>query len=151
MFTGWHHTNIVVSDLDRAVDFHTRILGLEVASEIVIDDAEFSRGVGIPGTKVRGAFLEVPGTTTVIELFEYMTSDSRPLPEDARPSDIGVGHICFSVSDIDAVYEKLSAAGVKFKSSPVTISKDHPQAGGVRFCYFHDPDGTLLEILQAPS
>lgn len=150
MFTGWHHTNVVVSDFDRSLDFYTRILGLEVAFQTEIDDDEFSRAVGIPGTKIRAAFLEVPNTSTVLEIFQYLSADSKPIDKDALPSDIGVGHICFSVEDIDKTFEQLVAQGVEFKSTPVTISPQHPHAGGVRFCYFRDPDGTLLEILQAP-
>ncbi len=150
MFKGWHHTNIVVSDLDRSVDFYTRILGLKVVGRVEIEDDEFSRGVGIPGTRVRGAFLEVPDAPTVVELFQYLNQESKPIATDALPSDVGVGHICFSVEDIDKAHEELVAQGVRFKSTPVTISKDHPDAGGVRFCYFHDPDGTLLELMQLP-
>jgi catechol 2,3-dioxygenase-like lactoylglutathione lyase family enzyme len=150
MITGWHHTNIIVSDFDRSLDFYTRVLGLTLAAQTEIDDAEFSRGVAIPGTKVRAAFLAVPETSVVIEIFQYLTSDSKPIPADALPCDIGVGHICFLVDDIDKTYEALSAEGVRFLTTPVKISEDHPDVAGVRFCYFFDPDGTTLEILQAP-
>ncbi|MFM1550502.1 MAG: VOC family protein [Lentisphaeria bacterium] len=150
MFTGWHHTNIIVSDFDRSLEFYTDVLGLTIAAQTEIDDAEFSRGVAIPGTKVRAAFLAVPNCSAVIEIFQYMSSDSKPIPEDALPSDIGVGHICFQVENIDETYAALSAKGVKFTTTPVTISESHPDVGGVRFCYFSDPDGTTLEILQTP-
>lgn len=150
MFSGWHHTNVIVSDFDRSLDFYTRVLGLKVAVETEINDDEFSRGVGIPGTKVRAAFLEVPNSSTTVEMFQYLSADSKPIPKDMLPSDIGVGHICFTVDDIDEAYTNLSAQGVEFKSTPVTISKDHPHAGNIRFCYFYDPDGTLLEIIQLP-
>jgi catechol 2,3-dioxygenase-like lactoylglutathione lyase family enzyme len=150
MITGWHHTNIIVSDIERSLDFYTGTLGLEIAAQTEIDDPEFSKGVSIPGTKVKAAFLKVPNTSVVIEIFQYMTSDSKPMPKDALPSDIGVGHICFLVDDIEATYEELSAKGIKFSSKPVMIAKDHPDCGGVQFCYFYDPDGTTLEIFQAP-
>ena len=150
MFTGWHHTNINVSDFDRSLDFYMRVLGFKVAAETEFDGEEFSRGVGIPGTKIRAAFLEVPNSPTMVEMFQYLSPDSKPIATDALPSDVGVGHICFTVDDIDQAYEKLSAQGVEFMSTPITISKEHPHAGGVRFCYFRDPDGALLEILQLP-
>ena len=150
MITGWHHTNVIVSDFDRSLEFYTDVLGLKLAAQTEIDDPEFSRGVSIPGTKVRAAFLEVPNCSAVIEMFQYVTSDSKPVPDDALPSDIGFGHICFLVDNIDETYEELSAKGVKFLTTPVTIAEDHPDVGGVRFCYFFDPDGTTLEILQVP-
>ena len=99
MFTGWHHTNVIVSDLDRSLDFYTRVLGLKVASQMEIDDPEFARGVGIPDTRVRAAFLEVPNSTTLLEMFEYATIISKPILKDALPSDLGIQHICFRVDD----------------------------------------------------
>jgi catechol 2,3-dioxygenase-like lactoylglutathione lyase family enzyme len=150
MFTGWHHTNINVSDLDRSLDFYTRVLGLKVTGETEFDGEEFDRGVGLPGTKIRAAFLEVPNSSEILEMFQYVTPSSKPIAADALPNDIGVGHICFAVDDIDQTYENLLAQGVEFRSPPVTISKDHPKAAGVRFCYFRDPDGILIEILQRP-
>ena len=150
MFTGWHHANINVSDLDRSLDFYTRVLGLKVVDETEFSGDEFTQGTGLPGAKIRAAFLEAPNSSTILEVFQYVAPDSRPIPKSALANDIGVGHICFQVDDIDQSYEKLSKRGVKFVSPPVTISKEHPKGAGARFCYFHDPDGILIEILQLP-
>lgn len=150
MFIGWHHTNVIVSDLERSLEFYTGVLGLKVALQTEIEDPEVERAVGIPGASIKAAFLEVPGTPTMIELFQYVTGAGKPIPEDQLPSDIGVQHICFQVEDIDKAYADLQAKGVEFATTPVTISKDHPDAGGIRFCYFYDPDGATLEILQTP-
>lgn len=150
MFTGWHHANINVSDLDRTLDFYTRVLGLKVVDETEFAGDEFTQGTGLSGAKIRAAFLEAPNSSTILEVFQYVAPDSRPIPQNASPNDIGVGHICFQVDDIDQSYEKLSKRGIKFVSPPVTISKEHPKGAGARFCYFHDPDGILIEILQLP-
>ena len=32
--TGMHHSGLLCNDLDRAVDFYTRVLGMEVISEV---------------------------------------------------------------------------------------------------------------------
>jgi catechol 2,3-dioxygenase-like lactoylglutathione lyase family enzyme len=151
MITGLHHGNIVVSDLERSKRFYTEILGLQIVMETEINEPEFARGVGIPGTIVRGVFLAVPNTPTVIEMFQYTAPrKSVPLNPKGLPSDIGIGHLCFQVDDIEAVYGKLKEKGIPFVSSPVTIPKTHKDVGGVRFCYFKDPDGILLEILSLP-
>jgi catechol 2,3-dioxygenase-like lactoylglutathione lyase family enzyme len=152
MITGFHHGNIIVSDLDRAKKFYTEVLGLTVAMETEIDDAEFARGVNIPGTKVRGIFFSVPNTPTMIEMFQYVAPDkSKSHNPGERASDIGIGHLAFQVSDIDAAYERLRDKGVSFVSSPVKIADSHKDVGGVRFCYFRDPDGTLLELIYLPG
>jgi len=151
MITKLNHANIIVSDLNRSKKFYTEVLGLEVLMETDIDESQFARGVGIPGAKVRGAFLQVPGTPTVIEMFEYTGPQrSNPIPKDWLPSDVGVGHIALEVNDLDAAYEKLEKQGVSFVSPPVTIPESHKDVGGVRFCYFKDPDGILLELIYFP-
>jgi len=152
MIEGLHHCNIIVSDIERSKRFYTEVLGLKVAMEIVIDDPEFARGVGIPGTKVRGVFFVVPNTPTMIEMFEYVAPHKSKLHSpEALPSDIGIGHVAFQVSDIDSVYETLRNKGIEFVSTPVKINPAHKDVGGVRFCYFKDPDGTLLELIYIPK
>jgi catechol 2,3-dioxygenase-like lactoylglutathione lyase family enzyme len=151
MITKLNHANVIVSNLERSRKFYTEVLGLEVLMETEIDEAQFARGVGIPGAKVRGIFLQVPGTPTVIEMFEYSApAKSKPIPGDWRPNDIGIGHVAFEVDDIDAAYERLVKHDVHFVSTPVTIPVTHKDVGGVRFCYFTDPDGILLELIYFP-
>ena len=52
MLTALHHFNLIVSDKENTKRFYNGVLGLEIALETEIDDGEFSRGVGLPGTKV---------------------------------------------------------------------------------------------------
>ena len=57
-----------------------------------------------------------------------------------------MAHFAFGVTDLQATYERLVAAGVEFAvSPPVTF----PEAeGGWRVVFFRDPDGHLLELTQ---
>jgi len=151
MFSGWHHVNLITSDLERSVEFYTGILGLKLTMQTKIEDSDFNRAVGIPDAKVRAAFLEVPGTPTILEIFQYVTGSGKPIPKDQLASDVGFQHICFQVDDIDKAHAELQAKGVEFFTSPATIAKDHPDIAGVRFCYFTDPDGAIVEILQPPG
>jgi catechol 2,3-dioxygenase-like lactoylglutathione lyase family enzyme len=151
MIKGMHHANVVVSDMEKTKAFCIQILGFEIALETVIDEREFARGAGIPGTKVLATFFAVPGTPTLIETFQYLNPLSRPIPPDAMANDMGVGHICFEVDDIDQAYKRLRAKSVEFVSDPVTIPASHPKAGGIRWCYFYGPDHERLEILQMPK
>jgi len=151
MITGLHHGNLVVSDLDRAKKFYTEVLGLHTVLETEIDEPEFDRGVGIPGTKVRALFLAIPNSPTQIEIFQYVAPHkSKPRPADALPSDIGFGHLAFLVDDIDAVHRRLAENKVPFVSSPVRISDTHKDCAGIRFCYLSDPDGTIVELIYIP-
>ena len=41
MFTGLHHVNIVVSDIERSKKFYTEVLGMQVTIETEIEGPEF--------------------------------------------------------------------------------------------------------------
>jgi lactoylglutathione lyase len=145
-FRSFHHVNLIVSDREKTKAFYNGILGLEIAIETVIEDAEFSRGVGLPNTKLLAAFFKLPNDAGLIETFQYVQPQGKPIPADAKANDGGWQHLCFQVDDIEETYRELTAKGVQFLSTPVTLST----FGGVRFCYFLGPDRELVEILQTP-
>ena len=61
-------------------------------------------------------------------------------------NDVGVPHVAFLVTDIQSMYERLANAGVRFRTPPIQITAGVNRGGHV--CYFHDPDGFLLELLE---
>jgi catechol 2,3-dioxygenase-like lactoylglutathione lyase family enzyme len=148
MFSGLHHFNLIVADKESTKAFYHGQLGLEIALETEIEDEEFSRGVGLPGTKVLATFFKLPANTGLIETFQYVRPPGHAISSDAKANDAGWQHICFQVDDIEKTVSDLQAKGIKFLSTPVTISRDHPFFAGVKFCYFKGPDGEVLEILQ---
>jgi len=148
MFSGLHHFNLIVADKEKTKAFYNGVLGLEIALETEIADDEFSRGVGLPGTKVLATFFKLPGSNSLIETFQYVHPEGKPIPAGAQANDGGWQHICFSVEDIEKTKKELEAKGVNFLTTPVTISKQHPYFAGVKFCYFLGPDREVLEILQ---
>lgn len=142
MLAGISHFNLVVSDLDRSKAFYTEVLGLTLAEEVEVADDELSKGLGVPDAKLRAAFFDLPGNEGQIEMMEYLNPTANPLDPTRKASDVGWGHLAFRVDDVDAVYETLRGKGVEFVSPPVTVP------GGVRFCWFKDPDGNTLEIIK---
>jgi catechol 2,3-dioxygenase-like lactoylglutathione lyase family enzyme len=149
MFRGLHHFNLIVSDKEKTKAFYNQLLGLEIALETEIEDDEFSRGVGLPGTRVLATFFKLPNNNALIETFQYVHPPGKTVPPDAAANNGGWQHLCFQVDDIEQTYQELSAKGIRFLSTPVTISRSHPAFAGVRFCYFLGPDREVLEILQA--
>ncbi len=63
---------------------------------------------------------------------------------------VGLRHIAFRVDDIHAAAERLKDAGVKLLGDPVVVPETvvTHDAGHKMLCYFHDPDGVLLEITE---
>jgi catechol 2,3-dioxygenase-like lactoylglutathione lyase family enzyme len=100
MFSGLHHFNLIVTDKEKTKAFYNGLLGLEIALETEIEDEEFSRGVGLPGTKVLATFFKLPANTGLIETFQYVRPAGQPIPSGAKPNDAGWQHLCFRVDDI---------------------------------------------------
>jgi catechol 2,3-dioxygenase-like lactoylglutathione lyase family enzyme len=141
------HAGFVVSDLDRAIGFWCRALGLEVLWRLEDDGPELRRQVGFPDARIRIAHLGVPGCEQKIELLEYV---APPVHGSAVPRNhVGAAHVCFVVDDVQAEYRRLRAAGVdSFVSEPVRFL-DGPDAGALAV-YLRDPDGNTIELAQEP-
>ena len=148
MFRALHHFNLIVSNMEKTKAFYHGLLGLEIALETEIDDDEFSRGVGLPGTRLLATFFKLPDNNGMIETFQYLRPPGTEISKNAKANDGGWQHMCFQVDDIEKTVQELQAKGIHFLSTPVTISSTHPHFAGVRFCYFHGPDREVLEILQ---
>jgi catechol 2,3-dioxygenase-like lactoylglutathione lyase family enzyme len=57
-----------------------------------------------------------------------------------------VRHIAVEVEDMKEVLGKLAGLGREPLSDPVEVPFQVGNLGKKHLCYFHDPDGTLLEI-----
>src|SRR5215207_389705 len=74
-----------VSDMDKAIDFYTRILPFEKISETEIFGTEFEHLSGVFGARVRVVKLKLG--SEILELTEYLTAGGRPIPVDSRSND----------------------------------------------------------------
>lgn len=141
MILGFHHTSISTPNLDRLRDFYVEKLGFTLAA-----GGSWERGrqdldaiVGFEDSAAKFAMLWVGNTH--LELFEYANPTPKERDPDFRACDHGITHICLDVVDVDAEYERLLAAGVKFNTPPLTVF-------GVRTTYAEDPDGNVLEFQE---
>jgi catechol 2,3-dioxygenase-like lactoylglutathione lyase family enzyme len=142
---GVHHTGLTVSDLKRSLDFYHGILGFPIVMEKELMGTEAETIIALPGTHIRLAHVKA-GEHQTIELLQYLAPQGLSL--DKRTCNVGNGHICFVVSDIQKTYQELKAKGVYFKSEPVRLSSGKSKGGYA--VYFTDPDGITLELFQRP-
>lgn len=126
MITSIEHTTITVSDLNRSVDFYTRLLGFRVKREM-----------WIPESQLRIVFLRLGETE--LELFGVPATRGT-VHSDANDV-VGYKHICLRVDDVDEEYERLVRAGVPFRIPPTDVQN-------VRIAFFKDPDGLDIELLH---
>jgi glyoxylase I family protein len=149
MLKALHHVGIVVEDMARSLGFYETVLGGTIGLDLLMDLPQFGAGVGIPGAEARIVFLQIPGLSPSIELIQY----SSPVGKRTDLSSIGFGntHVAFHAVDIEQTHRAFKQKGVRFLSEPSAFPPDHPLLGGVKFCYFQDPDGALLELIQVPQ
>lgn len=140
---------MTVADMDRSVDFYSRVLSFEKVSDVEVVGAEYERLQGVFGLRMRVVRLKLGDE--VIELTEYLAPRGRPIPPDSRSNDRWFQHIAIIVSDMDRAYRRLREHKVEHASTgPQRLPDWNKSAGGIRAFYFKDPDGHPLEILEFP-
>ena len=138
-----------VSDMDKAVDFYTRVLPFEKVSDNELWGTEFEHLSGVFGSRVRIVDLKLG--QEMLELTEYLTPQGRPVPVDSQSNDRWFQHIAIIVSDMDKAYQLLRTNKVRHASTgPQTLPAYITAAAGIKAFYFKDPDNHVLEILSFP-
>lgn len=141
---------MTVSDMDRSVDFYSRVLTFQKVNEIERSGASFDQLYGVPNAHVRAVDLRLGDET--IELLQFSGAAGTPVPADARSNDLSFQHVAIIVSDMGRAYSVLRQNRVRHISSyPQTLPDWNPNAAGIKAFYFRDPDGHPLEVLQFPA
>jgi lactoylglutathione lyase len=118
------HTCYRILEIDRSVDFYTR-LGFEEMARLPIRDEAVNVFMGMPGD---GARLELTWNKDVAEPYEIGT---------------GYGHIALTVEDLDGTLARLADQGIEPEKPPYTV-----RDGGSRLCFVRDPDGYRIELIE---
>ena len=139
------HTGITVANLERSLAFWRDVLGFEFSHRTHHTGALAGEVTGVPGAELTLAVLKAPGHK--IELLEYHAPADRGRA-NLRPCDVGSVHVAFTVDNLDAVLEKITASGWNAVGRAQTLPSG-PNAGK-RVVYLRDPDGTTIEFMQPP-
>jgi len=146
--TGARHGGITVSEMNRSLAYYRDLLGLELVWRGDLPAAVIGKIVGVSeATAFEVAFLRIPGSETQVELVEYKGIDQ--VSGASSPDRHGTGHFCVFVESIDALYDDLSARGVRFRSDGPVEMTTGPNRGG-KSLYSLDPDGYVFEFHQRP-
>ncbi|MCM2131799.1 VOC family protein [Larsenimonas rhizosphaerae] len=123
MLTRLDHLVLNVADIDRTVDFYTRVFGLDVRY------GEQGRVFLVAGS----VQIKLHGPD-----FEAHPRASRPTP--------GSADLCFiSALPVDELTRHLEALNITIEEGPVPR---HGAAGELTSFYVRDPDGNLVELAR---
>lgn len=141
MIKGFHHAALSTADLDRCLDFYTRVLGCEVAWTFgwPTGTGAADRITGLAGSSARAAMLRLGAS--YLEVFEFTSPIPKAVHGDRPACDHGIAHLCLEVADINAEYARLQAAGMRFHCPP------QPQDSGW-VTYGRDCDGNIVELIE---
>jgi lactoylglutathione lyase len=123
------HTMLRVMDLDKSIDFYTRLLGMKLLRRRDFPSGKFTLAFVAYGEGNPGA--------AEIELTHNW--------ERKEPYDIGsaYGHIAIAVPDIYKTCERLAEEGVKIPRAPGPMAH-----GGSVIAFIEDPDGYKIELIE---
>jgi len=124
------HTSIRTSNLERSINFYTRLLRLQLISrrEIVANNAEI-------------AFLRDPegkGATLELTFYRDQKKFFQPDYED-RLFD----HLAFETKDMKETITAMQESGITITDEPFRLSPV-----GSLIAFVEDPDGTLIELIE---
>jgi catechol 2,3-dioxygenase-like lactoylglutathione lyase family enzyme len=140
---------ITVSDMDRSVDFYSKVLTFEKVSDNEVAGENYEHLEGVFGLRMRIVRMRLGDE--FIELTEYLAPKGRPIPVDSRSNDRWFQHIAIIVSDMDKAYAWLRRNKVEHASSgPQRLPDWNKNAAGISAFYFKDPDEHPVEVLHFP-
>jgi lactoylglutathione lyase len=123
------HTMLRVTDLQRAIDFYTRVLGMSLLRTTERPEQKYSLAFVGYGSNPDHAEIELTYNHGVHQ-YEIGTA---------------FGHWALGVGDVYATCDRIRAQGGKITREP------GPVAGGTRVIAFVvDPDGYKIELVQQP-
>lgn len=107
---------MTVADMDRAVEFYTRVLTFEKQGDLERSGPEIDALYDVPNARVRAVDMKLGDES--IELLQFLGAAGAPVPTDARSNDLSFQHVAIIVSDMDRAYAVLRHYGVQHTSHP---------------------------------
>ncbi len=121
------HTMLRVGDLQRSIDFYTRVLGMKLLRTTERPEQKYSLAFVGYGSNPDHAEIELTYNHGV----------------DRYDLGTAYGHIALGVEDAYAACEKIRAAGGTITREPGPV-----QGGSTVIAFVTDPDGYKIELIQ---
>jgi len=119
------HTMIRVADLDKSIEFYTKVLGMKLLERH--ENTEYRYTLVFVGYEQGG---------TTIELTHNWDTDEYEM-------GTAFGHLALGVEDIYAACEQISALGGNVTRAPGPV-----KGGETHIAFITDPDGYQIELIQ---
>ena len=138
------HIGIGVSNLERSLRFYRDLLGFTWEHQLDVGGEPTDTLLRLRGTKLHAEYLSRDGVR--IELLHF-ASPTAPPRRERTMNEPGLTHLSFRVTDLDAVVDALRAADERVLDETIVRFPEWQSAA----CFVLDPDGQLIELVQAPG
>jgi lactoylglutathione lyase len=122
------HTMLRVGDLQRSIDFYTRVMGMQLLRTTDRPDQKYSLAFVGYGDEQSGATIELT--------YNYGVPDYE--------MGGAFGHIAIAVDNAAATCDAVRAAGAK-----VTREAGPVKGGATVIAFVQDPDGYKIELIES--
>lgn len=138
------HIGIGVSELARSLRFYRDLLGFKQEHELRVEGEPSDTLLRLRGVVLDAVYLTRDGVR--IELLHF-ASPPAPARRERVMNEHGLTHLSFRVEDLEATLAALRAAGERVLDDTII----RIPAFGAAACFVVDPDGQLVELVQAPG
>ncbi|MBW8190704.1 lactoylglutathione lyase [Neiella marina] len=121
------HSMIRVGDLQRSIDFYTKIMGMELLRTNENKEYEYTLAFVGYGDESQGAVIELT--------YNWGT--------ESYDHGNAFGHIAIGVENVYATCDSIRAAGGNITREPGPV-----KGGTTEIAFVEDPDGYKLELIQ---
>ena len=119
------HTMIRVKDIEKSLNFYTKLLNMELVEKRRLDDCWLY-------------FLKDKESSQQIEL-----TYNDETPEKGYDLGSGFGHFAFGVDSMEEFGKKLNSLGYSYLYEPFDLT-----GKGSKIAFIKDPDGYEIELIE---
>ena len=139
------HTNIVTKNWKALAKFYIDVFGSKrKPPERKHSGSWLDKGTGLQCAKVEGVHLILPGYSDNGPTLEIFTYPTMPESEPLMANSIGINHLAFEVEDVERTLNEAIKNGGRLLGE--ITEKTIDGVGKLKFVYFRDPDGNIVEI-----
>jgi catechol-2,3-dioxygenase len=141
MITEIRHTGIVVQDLNKVLNFFTKLLGFKIKKIMNEKDNYIDNLLGLKNAIVTTVKIEA-SDGNLIELLKFKNFKSNK-NWNGKIYSTGLTHISMTVKNLEKTYKFLKKKKIRFNSPPQVSPNKYAK---VTFC--RGPEGLLIELVE---
>lgn len=127
-------------------DFYAHVMGFDMLSDNVLAGPEIERMIGLPSGSSLDVSIWGNGNQPQgqIEVIEYRGTKGHNLYPVTVPTQLGILHVSYEVTDLEAFKQKLHSSGIN------AVARDYREVvfGSGPFIRFRTPSGMNIEAFE---